>query len=98
MYYDTNKETMTNKCTSSACRFDSHSDAPEQYRWHCPMGHVQGYSRSYWMLPLGDYLLRIVPEASRATANKTTTKNVPNRLAILMAVAVHQYNTMHIVQ
>ncbi len=74
MYYDTNKATMTNKCTSSAGRFDGHSSALEQYRWHCPMRHVQGYSGSHWMPPSGDYLLCIAPAAARATANKMTTK------------------------
>ncbi len=44
MYYDTNKATMTNKCTLSAGHFDGHSGALEQYRWHRPMWHVQGYS------------------------------------------------------
>jgi hypothetical protein len=74
MYYATNEATMTNKCTSFASRFDGHSGAPEQYRWHCLMRHVQGYFGSHWMLPLGDYLLRIAPAATRATANKTTMK------------------------
>jgi hypothetical protein len=94
MYYDTNKATLTNKCTSSAGRFDGHSSAPEQYRWHPPMRHVQGYSGSHWMLPWGNYLLHITPAAARATANKTTTKNVPKKQAILMAAVVHRYNTV----
>jgi hypothetical protein len=63
---------MMIKCTSSASRFDGHGSAPEQYRWHCPMQHVQGYSRSYWMPALGDYLLRIAPAAARATGKQTT--------------------------
>jgi hypothetical protein len=42
------KLTMTNKCTLSVGHFDGHGGAPEQYRWHSPMQHVQGYSRSYW--------------------------------------------------
>jgi hypothetical protein len=62
---------MTNKCNSSTGRFDGHSGAPEQYRWHCLMRHVQGYSRSHWMLPLGNYLLCIAPAAARATGKKT---------------------------
>jgi hypothetical protein len=74
MYYDTNKATMTNKCTSSTGCFDGHSGAPEQYRWHCPMMHIQGYSGSHWMLPSDDYLLCIAPAAARATANETTMK------------------------
>jgi hypothetical protein len=74
MYYDTNEATMTNECTSSAGRFDGHGGAPEQYRWHCPMRHVQGYSGSHWMPPSGNYSLLIAPAAARATANETMTK------------------------
>jgi hypothetical protein len=66
------KLTMTNKCTSSASRFDGHGGAPEQYRWHCLMQHVQGYSRSHWTPPSGDYLVRIAPAATRATGKQTT--------------------------
>jgi hypothetical protein len=66
------KSTMTHKCTLSAGRFDGHGGAPEQYRQHCPMRHVQGYSGSHWMPPSGDYLLRIAPVAARATGKQTT--------------------------
>jgi hypothetical protein len=65
---------MTNECTSSAGRFDSHGSVPEQYRQHCLMGHVQGYSGNHWTPPSGNYSLRIAPAAVRATANKMTTK------------------------
>jgi hypothetical protein len=74
MYYDTNKAMMMNKCTSSAGHFDGHSGALEQYRWHRLMRHVQGYSGSHWMPPLGNYSLHITPAAARATANKATMK------------------------
>jgi hypothetical protein len=60
--------------TSSASRFDGHGGAPVQYKVHRPMQHVQGYTGSHWMLPLGDYLLRIAPAAARATANETAMK------------------------
>jgi hypothetical protein len=66
------KSMMTNKCTSSTGRFDGHSGAPEQYRRHCLMRHIQVYSGSHWMLPLGDYSLRIAPAAARATGKQTT--------------------------
>jgi hypothetical protein len=66
------KSTMTNECTSSASRFDGHSGAPEQYRRHPPMRHVQGYFGSHWMPPSGNYLLRIAPVAARATGKQTT--------------------------
>jgi hypothetical protein len=72
MQYDTNKAMMTNKCTSSAGRFDGHGSAPEQYRQHRPIQHVQGYSESHWMPALGNYLLRIAPAAARATGKQTT--------------------------
>jgi hypothetical protein len=52
--------------------FDGHGSAPEQYRWHCPMQHVQGYSGSHWTLPPGNYLLCITPAAARATGKQTT--------------------------
>jgi hypothetical protein len=92
------KLSMTIKCSLSAIRFYGHGGLLVQYKAHHLMQHVQGYSRSHWTLPLGSYLLRIAPTATRATANKTTTKNVPKRLAILMAVAVRWYNTARIAQ
>jgi hypothetical protein len=78
MYYDTNKETMTNKCTSTGGNFDDHGSAPEQYKWHYPMRYVQGYHGSHWTPPLGNYSLHIAPVATRARANKTTMKKWAN--------------------
>jgi hypothetical protein len=66
------KSTMMNKCTLSAGRFDGHSGVPEQYRQHCLMRHVKGYSGSHWTPPLGNYLLRVAPVAARATGKQTT--------------------------
>jgi hypothetical protein len=65
------KSTMMNECTSSAGRFDGDSGALEQYRWHRPMQHVQGYSGSHWTPPSSDYLLPIAPAAARATGKQT---------------------------
>jgi hypothetical protein len=98
MYYDTNKAMMTNECTLSVGHFDGQGSAPEQFRRHCLMRHVQGYSGSHWTLPLGNYSLCITPAAARATQMKRQQKYVPKRLAILMAVAVRRYNTAHIAQ
>jgi hypothetical protein len=69
---------MTSKCTSVVGHFEGLADAPEQYRWHHLMQHVQGYPGSHWMPPSGDYLLCIVTAAARATANKMTTKKWTN--------------------
>jgi hypothetical protein len=66
------------KCTSSAGHFDGRGGAPEQYRQHCSMQHVQGYPGSHWTPPSGDYLLCIAPAAARATENKTRTKKWTN--------------------
>ena len=58
------------------------------------MHHVQGYIRSHWKLPSGNYSLHIAPVAARATINKMTMQNVPSLLAVLMAIAMRRhYNT-----
>ena len=61
----------TNKCSSFAGHFYGHAEALKRYMRHHPMQHVQGYSGSHWMLPLGDYSLLITPEVARGTVNKT---------------------------
>jgi hypothetical protein len=66
------KSTMTSKCTSVAADFEGLADAPEGYRRHRPMWHVQGYLGSHWTPPSGNYLLRIAPAAARATGKQTT--------------------------
>jgi hypothetical protein len=68
------KSTMASTCSSVIGYFDGHGGPPVQYKVHRLMQHVQGYSGSHWMLPSGNYLLRITPAAARATANETTTK------------------------
>jgi hypothetical protein len=59
--------------TSAVGRFDGHGSAPGQYRWHCPVQHVQGYSGSHLTPALSDYSLRIAPAAKRATGIQTST-------------------------
>jgi hypothetical protein len=48
------------------------ADAPWLYSEHCPMRHVQGYLKSHWTPPLGNYQLRIAPAAARAIGKQTT--------------------------
>jgi hypothetical protein len=50
------------------------------------------------MPPSVDYLLWIALAAARVTGKQMTMKNTPTLLAILMAMAMHQYVTMHIAQ
>ena len=59
----------------------------------------QGFTRSHWMPPSGNYLLCIAPEATRATAiNTTMMQHVPTLLAVSMAVAMLRYYTVRIAQ
>jgi hypothetical protein len=51
----TGKQTTINKYSYKAGRFDGRGGAPVQYRVHCPIEEVQGFTRSHWMPPLGKY-------------------------------------------
>jgi len=44
--------------------FDGHGDAAVQREAHRPMEHIQGFTRSHWMPPWGEYLRRIAPAAA----------------------------------
>ncbi len=54
----TGKQTTINKYTNKAGHFDGHRNAAVQYRVHRPMRHVQDYSGSHWMSPLGEHSLQ----------------------------------------
>jgi hypothetical protein len=73
------KSSMTIKCTLSAVRFDCHGSPPVQYKAHCPIQHVQGYSGSHWTPPLGNYSLCIAPAAARATGKQSTINKYTKR-------------------
>ncbi len=88
------KAAATIVCISVAGLFNGHTDALKQCGAHCPMQLDQGFIGSHWTLPLGNYLLHIVPAAARATINKTTMQHVPTLLAVLMAIAMRRYNTV----
>jgi hypothetical protein len=63
---------MASTYSSVIDRFDGHGGLPVQYKAHCPMQHVRGYSGSHWTLALGDYLLCIAPAAARIKGKQTT--------------------------
>ena len=84
--------------TTIATRFDGRDDAPVQCHVHFPMEGVQGFTRSHWTPPSGEYLLCIIPADNRVACKKKSTKRAPYLLAILMAVVVCRYNTAHIAQ
>jgi hypothetical protein len=45
--------------------FDGHADAVVQCGTHCPMEHIQGFTRSHWMPPLGECLHHIALAAAK---------------------------------
>jgi hypothetical protein len=47
---------------------------------HCPMEHIQGFTRSYWVLPLGECLRRIAPAAVMVDEFVENTKNTNKKL------------------
>ncbi len=87
-----------NECPFVAGHFDGHGEALKQHMRHLLMQHVQGYTRSHWTPPSGNYSLRIASAAARATANKTKMKNVSTLLTISMAIAVRRFYTARIAQ
>ena len=52
---------MTNECTPVAGHFDGNVEVLKQYIQHRPMQHVQGYTRSHWTLPSGNYSPILLP-------------------------------------
>jgi hypothetical protein len=60
-------------------QLDYHANAAGQCRAHCPGEHIQGFTRSCYMLPLGKCLRRITLAAIMGTnvlkTHKTLTKN-----------------------
>jgi hypothetical protein len=60
------------------------------------MQHDQGFTRSHWTPPSGDYSLRIAPAAAKATINTAIMNNIPTLMAILMVIAMRRYYTPRI--
>ncbi len=54
----TGKQTTINKYTYKAGLFDGHGDAPVCNPAHCLMEDVQGFTRSHWMPPSGEYYVQ----------------------------------------
>jgi hypothetical protein len=55
--------------------FDCNTDAAVRCGVHCPMKHVQGFTRSHWMPPSGECLHRIAPAAVMVDKFVETTLN-----------------------
>ena len=87
---------LANKCTSITGHFDGRAKALKRFMQHHPMQHDQGFHKSHWMPPSGDYSLCIASAAARAIANKTTMHNVPTLMAISMVITMRRYYTARI--
>ena len=74
---------VTSECASVTGHLDGHGGAPVQYGAHHPMQHDQGFTRSHWTPPSGDYSL--------VTINSTIMKHVPTLLAVSMAIEMRRY-------
>jgi hypothetical protein len=60
--YVSGQQRISNK---KKCRnFDCHADAAVRGGAHRLIEHIQGFTRSHWMLPLGECLRRIAPAAA----------------------------------
>ena len=63
------------KCRQIAGDFDCHRDAVAWRGAHRPVQHVQGFTWSHWMPPLGKCLCRIAPPAVMVDKFVETTWN-----------------------
>jgi hypothetical protein len=63
------------KCRESAGDFDHHADAAVQCGVHCPIEHILGFTRSYWMPPSGECLHCIAPAATMINKYIENTQN-----------------------
>jgi hypothetical protein len=52
------------KCRQIDNDFVGHGDAAVQRGAHLPMEHIQGFTQSHWMPPLGESSRRITPMAA----------------------------------
>ena len=82
------------KCRRIAGNFNCHADAAVQRRAHRLIEHIQGFTRSHWMPPLGECLRRIVPATAmvdgfvKTTLNTNKTQLVPSNYSTFRALVV----------
>ncbi len=55
--------------------FDHHVDAVVQCGAYCLMENIPGFTKSHWMLPLGECLWRIAPTATTVDEFVEDTQN-----------------------
>ncbi len=67
------------KCRQIDGNFDCHGNAVVRCRTHQPIEHIQGFIRSHWMLPLGEFLRCIAPAAAMVKEFELNTQNANKR-------------------
>jgi len=75
MLVGNSKSATTKKCRWITGDFDGHGDAAVRCGVHRPIEHVQGFTGSHWMPPLGKCLCRIAPAAAKVNEFVETTQN-----------------------
>ena len=75
MVVGNNESTTTENVEQIAGDFDCHADAAVQHGAHCPMEHIQGFTGSHWMPPLGKCLCNIAPAAAMVNKFVETTQS-----------------------
>jgi hypothetical protein len=63
------------KCRRIAGDFDCHAHAAVQRGAHRPMEHIQGFTGSHWMPPLGKCLCHIASAAAMVNEFVETTQS-----------------------
>jgi hypothetical protein len=68
------------KCRQIAGDLDHHADAAVRCGVHRPMEHIQGFTRSHWMLPSDECLRCIAPAAVIVDELVENTQNTNKNL------------------
>ncbi len=77
-------------------RFDGRADAPARHHRHRPIEGVQGFMRSHWTPPLGEYSGRIAPDGWRGRMPKKNDEKVSYLQVVSLALSVRRYVTKRI--
>jgi hypothetical protein len=76
------------KCRQIAGNFDCHVDAAVRRGAHCPIEHIQGFTRSHWMLPSGE-CRAVLPQRPPWLMNLNKTHKTLTKHNFYLATMVH---------
>jgi hypothetical protein len=71
-----NKIDYDKNCRQIAGNLDHLADVVVQRGAHCPMEHIQSYTGSHWIPPLGKCLHHIAPAAAMVDINFENTQHI----------------------